>query len=119
MKSTGKPVAAGILNIIAGVLGIIGAVGMFIGFSFITNYWNIGGVEFEFQAFPRFTENVILGLAIPSLSIAILAFVGGIFAVQRKLWGLALAGSIAAILALFPLGIASTVLTSISKDEFE
>ena len=119
MKSTGKPIAAGILNIIAGVLGIIGAVGMFIGFSFITNYWKIGGVEFEFQALPRFTENVILGLAIPSLIIAILALVGGIFAVQRKQWGLALAGSIAAILSLFPLGIVSTVLIAISKEEFE
>ena len=119
MKTTGKPIAAGMLNIIAGILGIIGSVGMFIGFSFITNYWKIGGVEFEFQAFPRFTENVILGLAIPSLIIAILALVGGIFAVQRKQWGIALTGSIAAILSLFPLGVVSTVLTAISKEEFE
>jgi hypothetical protein len=119
MKSKGKPIAAGVLNIIAGILGIIGAIGMFIGFSFITNYWNFGGVEIEFEAFPRFVENIILGLAIPSLIIAILALVGGIFAVQRKQWGLALAGSIAAILSLFPLGIASTVLTAISKEEFE
>ena len=86
---------------------------------YITNYWNIGGVEIEFEAFPRFVDNIILGLAIPSLIIAILALVGGIFAVQRKQWGLALAGSIAAILSLFPLGIASTVLTAISKEEFE
>ena len=119
MKNSGKPIAAGVLNIIAGVLGIIGAIGMFIGFSFITNYWNIGGVEFEFEAFPHFVENITLGLAVPSLIIAILALVGGIFAVQRKQWGLALAGSIAAILSLFPLGIASTVLTAISKEEFE
>ena len=119
MKSTGKPIAAGVLNIIAGVLGIIGAIGMFIGFSFITSSWSIGGVEVEFEAFPSFVENIILGLAIPSLIIAILALVGGIFAVQRKQWGLALAGSIAAILSLFPLGIASTVLTSMSQDEFE
>ena len=119
MERTGKPIAAGILNIITGVLGIVGAIGMFIGFSFITNIWKISGVEFRFIPFPQFIENVILGLAIPSLIIAILALVGGIFAVQRKQWGLSLAGSIAAILTLFPLGIASTVLTSISKDEFE
>ena len=119
MKSTGKPIAAGVLNIITGVLGIIGAIGMFIGFSFITNYWSIGGFEVEFEAFPRFVENTILGLAIPSLIIAILALVGGIFAIQRKQWGLTLAGSIAAIFSLFLLGIASTVLTAMSKDEFE
>ena len=119
MKSTAKPIAAGVLNIITGVLGIIGAISMFIGFSFITNYWNIGGVEFKFIPFPQFIENIILGLAIPALIIAILALVGGIFAVQRKQWGLTLAGSITAILILFPLGIASTVLTAMSKDEFE
>ena len=119
MQNTGKPIAAGVLNIITGVLGVIGAIGMFIGFSFITNYWNFGGVEFEFEVFPDFVKNTILDLAIPALIIAILAFVGGISAVQRKKWGLALTGSIAAIFTLFPLGIASTVLTSMAKDEFE
>ena len=119
MKSTGKPIIAGILNIITGILGIIEAIGIFIGFSFIPSSWSIGGVEFKFEAFPRFVENIIIGSAIPSLIIAIPALLGGIFAVQRKQWGLSLAGSIAAILSLFPLGIASTVLTSMSKDEFE
>jgi len=58
-------------------------------------------------------------MAIPTLIIAILALVGGIFAVLRKQWGWTLAGSIAAILVFLPLGIASTVLAAQSKNEFE
>jgi len=46
--------------------------------------------------------------------------VGGVYALQRKKWGLALVGSIA---AFFPpkwiLGIAAIVLTVLAREEFE
>lgn len=40
-------------------------------------------------------------------------------ALQRRKWGWALAGSIVAILATFPLGVASTIFVAIAKDEFK
>lgn len=36
MEKTNKPTAAGILNIISGALGIIGAISMFIGFGVVS-----------------------------------------------------------------------------------
>jgi len=64
-------------------------------------------------------------VAIPLAILSILSLVGGIYAVQRRKWGLALAGSISAIFASIPLlgglpvGITATVLTALSKSEFE
>ena len=115
MEKTKKPTVAGIFNIITGALGIIGAIAMFIGFSVVSGGWGIPGLE----AIPAFVPGIILGTAISSLPIAVLALVGGIFAVQRKRWGWALAGSIAAIFSLIILGIPAVILVAISKNEFE
>ena len=113
MEKTNKPTTVGILNIITGALGIIGAISMFIGFGVVS-----GALGIPTGYIPGFVPGIVLGMAIPSLLIAILALVGGIFAVQRKQWGWTLAGSIAAIVVFLPLGIASTVLSAQSKNEF-
>ena len=70
------------------------------------------------EVIPEFVPGIVLGTAIPSLLIAVLALVGGIFAVQRKRWGWALAGSIAAIFSFILLGIPAVILIAISKNEF-
>ncbi len=115
MEKTKKPTVAGVFNIITGALGIIGAIGMFIGFYIVIGGWGIPGLE----AIPGFVPGIILWAAVPSLLIAVLALVGGIFAVQRKQWRWALAGSIAAIFSLIILGIPAVILVAISKNEFE
>jgi len=114
MEKTSKPTVAGILNIVTGALGIIGAISTFIGFGVVS-----GALGIPTGPIPGFVPGIVLGTAIFTLIIAILALVGGIFAVQRKMWGWALAGSIAAILVFLPLGIASTILAALSKNEFE
>jgi len=55
-----------------------------------------------------------------ALIVGIVAIVGGIFAIRRRLWGLALAG---AICALFPphiavLGILAIIFVSLARGEF-
>ena len=60
---------------------------------------------------------VIIGMLIIVLSA--LPLIGGIYAVQRKNWGWALAGSIMAIFSSALVGIISTVLISLSRKEFE
>ena len=92
-----------------------GAIGAFIGFTLLSGAWGIPGMG----AVPAFVPDILLWSAIPSLLLAVLALVGGIFAVQRKQWGWALAGSIAAIFSLIILGIPAVVLVAISKNEFE
>ena len=53
--------------------------------------------------------------------LGITAIVGGIFAIRRRIWGLALAGSICATLSLFTwyLGVAATVLMFLAQKEFK
>ncbi len=114
MEKTWKPTVAGILDIISGVLGLIWAACLFIGFSVTSGTCGIpvGDV-------PAFVPGLILAMAIPQTIVSILALIGGIYAVQRKRWGWVLTGSIAAILAATPLGIAAIVFTALSRDEFE
>jgi len=114
MEKTNKPTVAGILAIISGVLGLLLAVSYFIGYGVVS-----GALGIPTGYIPEFVPGIVLGMAIPTAVIAILALVGGIFAVQRKQWGWALAGSIAAILAFLPLGIPAVILAAQSKNEFE
>ena len=105
MEKTWKPTAAGILCIIAGTIGVIsgirvvalgGIIGAFFGMAWLGTF----GIPF-----------IILG---------IVALVGGIYAVRRKIWGLALAGSICALLGPWViLGILAIIFVSLGKGEFE
>ncbi len=113
MQKTWKPTVAGILDIISGVFGLTSFIGLIIGIIVIS------GAPYVTGPIPWFVPAVLWIIAIPTLIVGILALVGGIYAVQRKRWGWALTGSIAAILAAIPLGIAAIVFTALSKDEFE
>jgi hypothetical protein len=109
---TWKPTAAGVLSIIAGAIGIItgivfavlgGIIGDIIG--------TIFGIEWAWLRF----------LGAPSIVLGIIAIVGGIYALRRRVWGLALAGSICAFVAdpLWILGILAIIFVSLGKGEFE
>jgi hypothetical protein len=58
---------------------------------------------------------VYLIFGICSLLLGVLAIIGGIFALKRKRWGLALAGAIAGTVTFFPCGIPAIVLVSMAK----
>lgn len=104
-KVTWIPITAGILSIISGVFTILVGIG------------NIIKVEFASRLlFQWRTEIADIGTG--AIVLGIIAIVGGIFAIRRKIWGLALAG---AICALFPpgvLGILAISFLAISKREF-
>ena len=116
MEKTWMPKAAGILDIVAGALSFIGLTFAFFGI-LVLGAMEGGNMPAETPA--NLILTVIVILAIFAIIADALAIVGGIFALQRKKWGLALAGSIAAFLASWPLGIAAIVLTALSKKEFE
>jgi hypothetical protein len=108
-KKTWMPTTAGILDIIAGSLGLIAAL-VFI---------FVGGLMRFMPDVPTLIWPIFTALAVPFAIIGILAIVGGVYALRRKLWGLALAGSIAAFFPSWILGIAAIVFTILSKKEFE
>lgn len=116
MEKTWMPTAAGILDIVAGALSFVGLTFAFFGI-LVLGAMEGSGMPTEMPA--NVILIVIVILAIVAIIADILAIVGGIFALQRKKWGLALAGSIAAFLASWPLGIAALVFTVLAKKEFE
>ena len=106
MKETWKPTTAGTLNIISGCFGIVG--GVYIA--------NIGGLEWDL---PALVVAIVGVVGISRIALGVIALIGGIFARRRKLWELALAGSILAIFCAPPLGVLSTIFVSMSKKEFK
>ncbi len=104
-QPSAKPVIAGIINIVIGS-------GALLAFSIIAIVLVAGSFVVPFVGL------LIPLIGVPMAGLAIVALVGGIFAVQRKAWGWALAGSIATALMSNLLGVASIVLVAVSKPEF-
>jgi len=121
METTWKPVVAGILDIALGILNLF-CMFMIIGLivAFGSGILTIARIA---ALIPIWLSGIVQGaLIILAILLAVsssLPLIGGIYAIQRKSWGLALAGSIVAILPAAPLGITSTILIALSKNEFE
>ena len=103
---TAKPIVAGIINIVIGA-GALLALSVFGIIILVAGSLTIPVLGF-----------LVALLAVPLIAIALLALVGGIYAVQRKMWGWALAGSIATALMLNIVGVVSIVLVAVSRGEF-
>ena len=118
MNNSSSSTAAGVLSIVSGVFGIFIGAGLILiavlFFSLVSIDTTTAAEEFPVFIF----EALPLGWGIFVLLLAILAIIGGIYALQRRHWGLALAGSIAAILVFFPTGIAAVIFVAMSRDEF-
>ena len=103
MEKTRMPIVAGIMDVISGPLG------------FISAFIALMGVMYPDPGF----QILMLGLSALFGIAGILAIVGGLFAFQRKNWGLALAGSIAALSPVVLPGIVAIIFTVRSKKEFQ
>jgi hypothetical protein len=122
VKKTWKSTTGGVLTVVAGVLSLVGC---FVAIVFAALV-NSSEWVLDYARDAGLSGDIVLvqtGLIIVAIYFAITAaleLIGGIFALQRKRWGWALAGSIAAILgSCWPLGVAATVFTAIAKDEFK
>jgi len=121
MEKTWKPVVAGILEIVSGAVGLIAVLGLIIAIIVTSGATYIPGTEYV----PIFVPSLLTVITVLLAIFSVLSLAGGIYALQRKLWGLALAGSVAAIFASIPLlgglpvGITATILMALSKSEFE
>ena len=104
MEKTWKPTAGGILCIVAGaiqvILGIvIAAVGGIAGAQLLGMGW-------------------LAAIGVPLIILGIIAIVGGVYALKRRIWGLALAGSICALVGPWFLGIPAIIFIILGKNEF-
>jgi hypothetical protein len=111
----------GILSIVSGGLGVFSAL-MIIIFAVVMGI--IGGNGLYHDGYRNTDEFVIVIMIIYGiwgflgLLVSALAIVGGVFALKKKHWGMALAGSIAGVLAFFPCGVIAVIFTALGKQEF-
>ena len=120
-QKTWQPKLAGILNIVSGSLRVFSVIVLILLITAVDTWqFLVATIPPEELSFVVPMLNTILILVlVASIFETVFPIVGGIFALQRKKWGWALAGSIVAIFGVLPLGIASTIFVAIAKDEFE
>jgi hypothetical protein len=105
-QQTAKPVAGGILGIIAGVLGLV------LGFIFIA-----GGASPTLPWEP--IDWTAVGLGIAEAVFGILAIIGSSYAFGRKNFTRSVVGGVCAVLAIWPLGLPALILIAMSRREFQ
>lgn len=104
------PITAGVLDLVIGIPGLI--IGIIVAV--------IGGVLTFFIA----GLGALLG--VPLIILSVVAIAGGLFAIRKRAWGLALAAAICAFVVGLPfvapaivLGIPAIVFTALGKGKFE
>lgn len=118
--NTWKPTVAGIFEIIDGAFSAMVSLGLFIGAIVLgTGSSWAGFTEGDFAPMTiGVVAAILVIIAVVVLALSILELVAGVSALQRKRWGLALAGSIAAAIPGNVLGILSIIFLAMGKDEF-
>jgi len=98
-----KPIVAGILSIIAGIIGIGGGAIVSLMGEFVSESGGIMGFE---------------PLGVPTIILGIVAFIGGIFALRRRVWLMAVIGAIFAIPCMPVLGTLAIIFIALTDQEF-
>ena len=110
VEKTAMPVVAGILAIASGGFKLLSIVGMIMAIFLIVTPVDSYGIH---------PLVILLALCIPLTILGVVAIIGGISALQRKRFGLAVAGSVASFLPFSFLGLASIILIALSRKEFD
>jgi hypothetical protein len=117
-----KSIVGGILSIVAGALGLVGGLILLVITLFMSSAFNDPAIFGDFSTTDgQFLTifSVIYGVAgVFCIIVGALGIIGGIFAIQRKRWGWALAGAIVGCLSFLPLGVGAVVLIAMGKAEF-
>lgn len=117
-SNSSYPVVVGVLSIVSGALGILISAAIVLMAIF---FWSAISIDTDVpEDFPFFIlQAFYLGWGIVLLVLAVLAIIGGIFALQRRYWGMALTGSIASVLTFMPAGIVAVIFVALSKQDFK
>ncbi len=117
-----KSTVGGILSIVAGALGVVGGLILLMVTLFASAIFNdpdfFSGTTATDEQFLTMITVIYGVMAVKCLLVGALGVVGGIFAIQRKRWGWALAGAIAGSISFYPLGIGAVVLVAMARSEF-
>ncbi len=116
-----KGTIGGILSIVAGAFGVISGLLLLVVVLFFSSVFNDPAFydgTFNPDEFTAFFVTVYGAAAVFCLALGVLGIVGGIFGIQRKYWGWALAGAISGCISFLPVGVAAVVFIAMGKSEF-
>jgi len=117
--------AGGILSIIVGAFEVIAGTMFVVSMALGTSLGRVcpwGGPEIDrWFAFGNYgltlTVMIIIGIAL--LVLGILALIGGISAIKRRSFGMAILGAICALIPINMLGLFAVIFVSLAKGEFD
>lgn len=122
MKRTWKPLTAGILNVISGAFFLIAGISVIslLGTPMSTAVarYYLYSVGSNASVTPSVVIPIISIMAAIPIVLGIVSLSGGICAIRKRVWGMALAGSVCTFISLLFLGIPVIILTALSKKEF-
>ncbi len=107
-EHTWKPTTAGVLIIVSGVVYFLCVFCLLIA----------GVITGAIPEVPAWVSRLLYGLSLPTVILGALAIIGGIFAIKRRAWGMALTGAIAAFIISFVFGLCAIIFLAMSKREF-
>ena len=118
LKLTWKPVMAGILDIIAGAIGMVGGLYFVVLSQLFRSIHEI--LRLDPAIIQRIEQIISSIIAVPFMLvfIGIVSIIGGVYALQRRIWGLALAGAVSACIVFPFFGLPSIIITAFARDEF-
>ena len=111
MEKAWKSQVGGILAIVGGVIGLLGCIGLLIAITVLGTVWQWG-------LLPVNVIGILWIVLVPTFFCGVTAIIGGICAVQRKHYGMALAGAITALFPGWIFGIGAIFFTAIGRKEF-
>jgi hypothetical protein len=117
-----KATTAGVLNIVAGGLNGLVAIGVIFAIIFIGSLRPIIMNYIDPENVPLIMPlliPILVAVLVFSVITAVFPIIGGVFALRRRGWGWALAGSIIAIFRTSVLGILATIFVAMARDEFD
>jgi len=114
-----KSQIGGVLSIVAGALGVIGGLFMFLFVPIINIAIQTDPTASSFTLDELSVLNAIFIVSgVVAIILSALAITGGVFSIKKKSFGMALTGAIVSIFTVFPLGIAAVILISMGRNEF-
>jgi len=119
-----KATVGGVLSIVASAIGILMgllflAYPLFMSSMFGSLEGEMSTYDTEFMdSFMAFMWVIFIAAFLFHLILGALGIAGGICAVKRKAWGLALAGAIASSMLFYYIGIVAVILVAMAQPEF-
>jgi len=106
----------GVLGMVASIIGILGSL-MFMALPALMRASNEMTGEYE-DAVLALASGFYIILGVLGLIMSAVGIVGSVFALRRRVFGLALTGAIFSSIVFYPLGIVAVILVSMGYQEF-